>query len=37
MSFLRPFQKWKQNIEQTENNRQDEQDVNLIVTGKGHL
>ena len=36
MSFLRGLQKRYQNIEKKENNRHDEQDVNLTVTGKGH-
>ena len=36
MSCFRALQKRKQNIEQKENDRQDEQEVNLTVTGKAH-
>ena len=36
MSSLRALQKRKPNIEQKENDRQNEQDVNLTVTDKAH-
>ena len=36
MSFLRALQKRKQNIELKENDRQDEQDVKIAITGMVH-